>query len=235
MAMSIAKKILIDKEGFVIIENLIPHTLIDNVVSRLSELKPVRASSKTKIYAEREQIKNLPDIAVWWSQMVMDWPEVKEIEKITRPYMGVLNQPIFYASDIVTIEKNSNWINPHVDTPHRFAQYNFDRNLLGIQCIVPLSDLDKDSGATGLVPHSQTVDFEIHMCYKGYYNDWFMQNMVQPKLPKGSILFYNCRVLHSSMPNPKDTSRPALLLNYLDGSIIEDVKTMDNIWESNGK
>jgi ectoine hydroxylase-related dioxygenase (phytanoyl-CoA dioxygenase family) len=232
--MSIAKKILVEREGFVIVENLIPHKLIDDVCLRLNELKPIRASSKTKIYAERDEINKLPDISVWWSQMVMDWPEVIAIEKIIRPYMSALEQPNFYASDIVTIEKHSQWINPHVDTPHRFAEYNFDRRLLGIQCIVPLCDLDKDSGVTGLVPNSQSVDFEIHMCYKGYYNEWFMQRVVQPKLPKGSLLFYNCRVLHSSMPNPKDESRPALLLNYLEGSIVEDIKSVDNIWTSNG-
>jgi len=235
MAMNTAKNILINKEGFVIIENIIPDSLIDSIKDRLSELKPVRASSKNKIYAEHDKVKDLPDLAVWWSQMVMDWKEVQEIEKIIRPYMSILSNPTFYASDIVTIEKHSKWINPHVDTPHRFAQYNFARDLLGIQCIVPLFDLDKNSGVTGLVPHSQTVDFEIHMCYKGYYDQWFMNNMVQPKLPKGSLLFYNCRVLHSSMPNLTDIPRPALLLNYLDGSIIEDIKKIDNIWISNGK
>ncbi len=233
--MNTAKNILINKEGFVIIENIIPDSLIDSIKDRLSELKPVRASSKNKIYAEHDKVKDLPDLAVWWSQMVMDWKEVQEIEKIIRPYMSILSNPTFYASDIVTIEKHSKWINPHVDTPHRFAQYNFVRDLLGIQCIVPLFDLDKNSGVTGLVPHSQTVDFEIHMCYKGYYDQWFMNNMVQPKLPKGSLLFYNCRILHSSMPNLTGIPRPALLLNYLDGSIIEDIKKIDNIWISNGK
>ena len=46
---------------------------------------------------------------------------------------------------------------------------------------------------------------------------------------------YNCRLLHSSMPNPTDSKRPAILMNYLDSDIIDEVRTMDNIWGSNGE
>ena len=98
-----------------------------------------------------------------------------------------------------------------------------------------LFDLDKSTGVTGIVPRSQKQDFNINLCYQGFYNTWFLKNCIQPNLPKGSVLFYNCRVLHSSMPNDQTRPRPALLLNYLDGSIIKDIKNMDNIWESNGK
>ena len=63
---------------------------------------------------------------------------------------------------------------------------------------------------------------------------WFLENMVQPDLPTGSLLFYNCRVLHSSMPNPQQTERPALLINYLDKNIMSEVRNLDNIWISNG-
>ena len=139
----------------------------------------------------------------------------------------------FYASDIVTLEPHSQWINPHIDTPHRFKNYNYNRNLLGIQCIVALSDLDKEHGSTGLVPGSQLQDFNINLCYQGMYTEVFKRKCIQPIMPKGSVLFYNCRVLHSSMPNPQKERRPALLLNYLDGIIIEDVKKLDNIWGSN--
>jgi ectoine hydroxylase-related dioxygenase (phytanoyl-CoA dioxygenase family) len=231
----IVKSQLTENTGYIVLEKIIPDHLVDSIVAKLDTLYPVRASSSTKKYAEKDDIKNLTDISVWWSQMVMDWPEVIEINNlIIDKVKEHLHNAEWYASDIVTIEKHSKWINPHIDTPHRFKKYNYDRRLLGVQAIVSLFDLDKTTGVTGVVPRSQTQDFNINLCYQGFYNTWFMKNCVQPNLPKGSVLFYNCRVLHSSMPNEQNSPRPALLLNYLDGSIIEDVKTMDNIWASNG-
>jgi ectoine hydroxylase-related dioxygenase (phytanoyl-CoA dioxygenase family) len=232
---NVIKTKLIEGEGYVVLENIIPLELIDAITNKLDTLQPVRASSSNKKYAEKDDIKSLSDISVWWSQMVKHWPEVKEINNILLPKVRQhLTSAEFYASDIVTIEKHSKWYNPHVDTPHRFKKYNYDRRLLGIQAIIPLFDLDNMNGATGLVPNSQIKDFNINLCYQGFYDTWFMKNCIQPKLPKGSVLFYNCRLLHSSMPNPTNDSRPALLLNYLERSIIEDVMLVDNIWASNG-
>ena len=226
---------LITGNGYIVVEKLIPDTLIDSILAKQDTLHPVRASSNTKKYAEREDIKNLPNISVWWSQMVMDWPEVIEIAKLIQPHIDVnLPEAVLYASDIVVLEPHSKWVSPHIDTPHRFKAYNYNKNLLGIQAIVALNDLDESNGATGVMPESQLQDFNINLCYQGLYNDMFMHRCVQPKLSKGSVLFYNCRLLHSSMPNPQDKARPALLLNYLNGSIIDDVKKLDNIWVSNG-
>lgn len=220
--------------GYVVLEKLIPEQLIDSIVNRLTEIYPVRASSRQKKYAEKEDIKDLPDISVWWSQMIMDWPEFEKIHKIVYPHvLTYMPDSSLYASDIVVIEPDSTWINPHVDTPHRFKDYNYDKRLLGIQTIISLFDLNEHNGATGLVPKSQNVDFNINFCYKGLYNDFFNQSRIQPNLPKGSVLMYNCRLLHSSMPNKQKEKRPALLINYLDNSIIETVKSLDNIWTSN--
>lgn len=221
--------------GYVVLEKFIPIHLIDKINSRLGEIRPVRASNKNKKYAENEEVKNLQDICVWWSQSLLDWDEVKEINNLLHPVViEHLANGQLYSSDIVVIEPNTKWINPHVDTPHRFQKYNYDKRLLGIQGIVALSNLDESSGSTGLVPKSQNIDFNINLCYKGLYEEFFKTNCVQPKMPIGSVLLYNCRVLHSSMPIKQNTSRPALLLNYLDSSIIEDVKSIDNIWSSNG-
>jgi ectoine hydroxylase-related dioxygenase (phytanoyl-CoA dioxygenase family) len=229
-------EILINKEGYHILENFIPRLLIADFKSRLSELYPVRASSSKKVYAERDDIKNLEDISVWWSQTVHDFVEFTKIKKLIDPIVETnFNNLTFYASDVVTINSNSIWVSPHVDTPHRFKKYNFDKRLLGIQCIISLDNINKDSASTGLVPYSQKRDFEIDKCYTGVYDRWFLENSKQHDMPKGSLLMYNCRVLHSSMPNTTNNPRPALLLNYLDKSIIDDISKIDNVWSSNGK
>lgn len=234
--MNNVKPVIETGEGYVVWESFFPELYIADFNARLKDLYPVRASSSKKVYAERDDIKNLEDISVWWSQSVTDFPEVKKIQRFIDPIIEH-NFPnlIHYASDCVFIKAGSTWVNPHVDTPHRFDKWNFDKRLLGIQCIVSLTDLNSENGSTGLVPYSHKRDFDIHKCYSGNYDRWFMQNVKQHNMPKGSLLFYNCRVLHSSMPNNGQTERPALLFNYLDRSIINEVIEIDNIWSSNGK
>ena len=228
-------KNLTEGEGYIFLESVIPADLIDNINSKLDTLRMVRASSSGKTYAERDKIKDLPNVSVWWSQMIMDWPEVNIINDflITR-IEKELDNAVLYASDIVTINGDSKWVNPHVDTPHRFKKWHNDTRLLGVQCIVSLQDTTPEMGATGFVPNSHEPDWDIDMCYNGAYNKYFYDFCEQRDMPKGSVLMYNCRLLHSSMPNYLPESRPMLLLNYLNGDIVEDVKKVDNIWSSNG-
>lgn len=223
------------EEGYIFLEDHFGYDLIDSINNHLDELYPVRASSAGKTYAERDKIKDLPDISIWWSQMVMDWPEVQAINDVLLPIVSKeLENAVWYASDIVTINGNSKLVNPHVDTPHRFKQWNTDSRLLGVQCIVSLQDTTPDMGSTGFVPHSHEPDWDIDLCYNGAYNKYFWDYCQQETMTKGSVLMYNCRLLHSSMPNYLPEPRPMLLLNYLNGAIVEDVKKQDNIWSSNG-
>lgn len=230
------KEVITTGEGYKILESFIPEILIAGFKERLKDLYPVRASSSKKVYAERDDIKKLEDISVWWSQTVTDFPEVIKIRKIVEPLiLHNFKNLSFYAADTVFIKPGSTWVNPHVDTPHRFSKWNFDKRLLGIQCIISLYDLDQNNGVTGIVPYSQKRDFDINQCYSGVYDNWFKNNVKQSKMPNGSLLLYNCRSLHSSMPNYSQVERPALLLNFLDYSIINEVVEIDNVWSSNGK
>lgn len=232
-----SKDVLTDKEGYKILPGFIPSKSIADFNKRLDELYPVRASSSKKVYAERDDIKKLEDpISVWWSQTVIDFPEVKNIIKLLNPVIKDVNQNLEpYTSDVVFINPGSEWISAHVDTPHRFNKWNHDKRLLGVQCIITLKDTTISEGSTGIVPFSQKRDFDIDKCYTGHFDRWFLQNCKQVDMPKGTLLYYNCRTLHSSMPNKSDKVRPALLINYLDKSIIEEVSKIDNVWTSNGK
>jgi ectoine hydroxylase-related dioxygenase (phytanoyl-CoA dioxygenase family) len=223
-------------EGYVILPGFIPALQIADYKSILKDLYPVRASSSKKVYAERDDIKNLEDISVWWSQTVEAYKPFQAIKKLIDPVIqnNFLNMT-FYASDTVTINPHSQWISPHVDTPHRFDKWNFDKRLLGIQCIVTLENVTVNNAATGVVPFSQKRDFEINKCYTGAYDRWFKDNCKQHEMPRGTLLIYNCRVLHSSMPNNTDKARSALLLNYLHKDIMQEVSELDNVWTSNGK
>lgn len=221
-------------EGYIILKDIIPTELINNLIHRIPDLYPVRASSADKEYAERDDISSLNSIAVWWSQSVLDLPEAKEIEELIGSLIRYNFQNMrLYSSDVVFVNPYTNYVNPHVDTPHRFKQYNFNHKLLGIQCIIPLVDFTIESGSTGVVPFSQKRDFDIDHCYAGKFDRWFLENAKQEPMEKGSILIYNSRVLHSSMPNSTNNIRPALLINYCDVSIIDNIRNYDNIWKSN--
>lgn len=227
---------LINQEGFIILKNCIPVNQLLSLQNRVTELYPIRAVSSTNRYKENDEVKHLEDICVWWSQSLDDFAEVKSIKQLVDPIIQH-NFPtlVNYVNDVVVINPNSRWINPHVDTPYRFDKWNKDSNILGIQCIIPLTDVSEENGSTGLVPYSQKRNFEIKKCYEGKYNNWFLDNKIQPKLHKGSLLIYNSRVLHSSMPNKTNIARYALLMNYIESSILDEVKTIDNVWISNGK
>jgi ectoine hydroxylase-related dioxygenase (phytanoyl-CoA dioxygenase family) len=230
------KNILELGEGYLVLPGFIPSILIADYRNILNDLYMVRASSSKKVYAERDSIKNLEDVSVWWSQTVESFKPFLAIKKLIDPVIRNNFKDLdFYASDTVTVNANSQWVSPHVDTPHRFEKWNFDKRLLGIQCIISLEDVNKENAATGLVPFSQKRDFEINKCYTGGYDRWFLDNCKQPDMPKGSLLLYNCRVLHSSMPNNSNKARPALLLNYLHKDILAEVTEIDNVWSSNGK
>lgn len=231
-----------DGKGYDQILDIIPTHLIDSINSKKDLLYPVRASTHKKNYFEGDACKNLFGIAVWWSQLVDDWPEVQAIHDIIFPKIRKYNleSAEFYASDIVTINGPSRWISPHVDTPHRFSKFNnmnenLNHELLGVQVIIPLEHLDKENGATGLVPESHRKDWNIQDCYNGSYNTYFRENAIQLDMPVGSVLLYNTRLLHSTMPMNLPKKRSILLINYLRSDIIDNVKKLDNVWSSNKK
>jgi hypothetical protein len=228
-------------KGYDLAYDIIPTSLLDAVADKLDSCYPVRASTHKKQYAEAEDTKKLHGIAVWWSQLTDEWEEVQQINDIVFPIIqSHMPGAEFYASDIVTINGPSRWVGPHVDTPHRFERYNnmatdLNFELLGIQVIIPLETIDADSGATGLLPYSHRQDWNIQDCYDGHFDDMFKEEAVQHDMPKGSMLFYNTRLLHSTMPMHLPKKRSILLLNYLRRDIIKTVKKIDNVWSSNGK
>lgn len=222
---------LTDLEGWFVEPVFVPIEKINQFNLRLDDLVPQRALDVDKQYAEGAAIAQLNDVAVWWSQQVLDWIEFQSIEESTRHLaVDLLTEPVLYAADVVTIEPTGRIINPHVDSPHRFEQWNFDRRLLSVQCIVALNDTNGDNGATGLVNYSHYDNFPINYCYSGLYNEYFLKNFYQPVLAKGSLLCYNSRTLHSSMPNFTNDPRSVLLIQYCESDIVGELRSIDNIW-----
>jgi ectoine hydroxylase-related dioxygenase (phytanoyl-CoA dioxygenase family) len=226
-------QILTSGTGWILYKKFVPDSLIDDLNKQLYKLAPRRALDVNKHYAEDKNIANLGPLAIWWSQQVLDWPEVQAIESVVCRYIEtVLPGAKLYASDVVTIQPGSTLINPHIDTPHRFPKWNFDNRLLSIQTIIPLHDIGSDSGATGLVSGSQLNDYPIDDCYQGKFDSEFLDKCEQHDMPSGSLLLYNAKLLHSSMPNPSTRARKALLIHYTNPTIYNELREVDNIWSA---
>lgn len=156
----------------------------------------------------------------FWSGSLLGHLSVHKIHKIILPYVrSYLKKPTLHSADIHTTTPHLDVTRPHIDTPYRFPKWNKVKQLLSIQCAIPLSVTDDNISSTGFVPYSHNYNFDINKCYKGLYNDFFEDNIVQPEIEKGDFLLWNPRTLHSAMPNDTKDNRPVLLLLYCESGI----------------
>jgi len=212
---------LVSGPGFLVKDNVISTELIDKIAERMPELHPVRASNHNIKYVESDKVAQMTDMAVWWSQQ-LNWEEIHAINHIVSPIVKLhLETATLHQSNILCINPFTNWINPQIDTPHKFEAFNFDKRFLGIQVAIPIMKTESDM--IGVFSSSQKVNFDIGLCYKGYYTEWFKQNCTRPLIKPGSIIFYNTRTLHSSMPNKSARPCHLLLMTYVDSDTIEHI------------
>jgi ectoine hydroxylase-related dioxygenase (phytanoyl-CoA dioxygenase family) len=224
-------KYLLETFGFVVVKNLLKPELISLLDNRHDELYATRAHASDNKYWPKNVIKDCPEFAYWWSQQLHDWAEVDAVSHVLVNYVkDLFDIPCVYVADIISNTPNNKYIKPHIDTPYRFDQWHDSKELLGVQCIVPLCKFTKANGGTGLLPESHTKNWIVKDSYSGVYNDLFMAGVYQPEMNPGDVLFYNPRVLHSTMPNSTDQTRRALLVHITNLEMVNQLKLVDNIW-----
>jgi hypothetical protein len=217
--------------GFIIFDQLLDEKDVVSIESRHSELTPCRGHGIDNSYWPKDKIKDCPELALWWSQQVTDWPEVRRISKTLLDKLGFLfDDPAIYVTDVISNTPKNKFIKPHIDSPYRFDRWHNEVELLGVQCIIPLCPFTKENGATGLLPGSHKKDWVVLESYRGVYNEEFLANAVQPPMLLGDVLVYNPRMLHSTMPNNTATTRRALLIHITSQSMVEKLRLVDNIW-----
>lgn len=219
------------EQGFIVLKNVIPKIIIISMNDRVCDLYPTRGHAVDNKYYPRERIKECPEFALWWSQQIHDWKEVKAAGNILISYVGHLfDSPSVYVADVITNTPNNKYIKPHIDSPYRFDQWHDRFDLLGVQCIIPLCEFTEANGGTGLLPGSHKRNWVVQDSYRGVYNEEFMSGVVQPHMEPGDALIYFPRVLHSTMPNNTQNNRRALLMHITDESMVNQMKLVDNIW-----
>jgi ectoine hydroxylase-related dioxygenase (phytanoyl-CoA dioxygenase family) len=219
------------EQGFIVVKNIIPKIIIDQINERTWELLPDRGHAVDNKYFPRDKVRDCAEFALWWSQQLHDWMEVQAVSRILLHHVGELfTKPRVYVADIITNTPNNKYIKPHIDSPYRFDQWHERFDLLGVQCIVPLCEFTPANGGTGLLPGSHKKNWVVKDSYRGVYNEEFLAGVVQPHMEPGDVLVYFPRVLHSTMPNSTERDRRALLIHITTEDMITQMKLVDNIW-----
>lgn len=230
MEQQVLKDQLLEK-GYVVVKQAVTPLMVVSINNKQEELIPSRGHAVDNKYWPKAAIADCPELALWWSQQLTDWFEVKQISRQLLSLVGHLfSEPEVYVADVITNTPANKYIKPHIDSPYRFDQWHDRFDLLGVQCIVPLCEFTKANGGTGILPGSHTKNWVVQDSYKGVYNEEFLAGVVQPSMSVGDALIYFPRVLHSTMPNNTNYNRRALLIHITEKFMIEKLKLVDNIW-----
>jgi len=219
------------RDGFFVARDIIDPSVIHSINSRVRDLVPNRGHGIDNKYWPQDLVHECPELALWWSQQLTDWPQVRTVGNILINTVGFLfKDPCVYVADVITNTPKNKYIKPHIDSPYRFEKWHESFDLLGVQCIVPLCQFTRENGATGLLPQSHIKNWIVRDSYKGVYNEEFLKNVVQPSMDLGDVLIYHPRVLHSTMPNHTDQARRALLIHITSRAMAEQMKLVDNVF-----
>lgn len=221
----------IKEQGYCIVQSAINVEDIEGLNYLQQYLEPQRGHDYTAKYFAKKQLHEAGKLAIWWSQQVVGWECVKSInQSLLEITKGWFDNSMIYVSDVITNEPGNQFVKPHIDTPYRFDRWHETFELLGVQCIVPLCNFNKENGGTGLYPGSHLKNWVVKDCYRGVYTEEFLKYVVQPEMNPGDALIYNPRVLHSTMPNNTDITRRALLTHITTTELAEEMKLVDNVY-----
>lgn len=181
-----------------------------------------------KYYSEHDGER---EYDVWWTKQPpreMWQPIVEQLASPISVFFGDKEWDI-HCVDCITTRPKSSKVYAHIDLPYRYDEFwNVDRTL-GVQIIIPLDDFTLENGATIYLPssHLMRVDPQTFEEKRDELTDMLLNQGVQNVSKAGSVLMYDGRILHSTMPNHSDQFRSALLINVMEKDIIPRVQELD--------
>lgn len=221
----------IKEQGYCVVKDLLDKAPIQGLDKLHPLLVPQRGHDFDAKYFPKNKLDEAGPLAIWWSQQVTAWNYVRSInDKLLELTQGWFDNNTIYVSDVISNEPGNKYVKPHIDSPYRFDKWHDVSELLGVQCIVPLCQFNKETGGTGLYPGSHLKNWIVQESYRGTYTEEFLANVVQPEMEPGDVLIYNPRLLHSTMPNLSSNTRRALLTHITTQEMVRELKLVDNIW-----
>jgi hypothetical protein len=225
----------IEENGFIYREGVFSPETIDEVSAYCDTLRPERGHDKSKKWYGWKATHALDnpfevDWAYYWSEQA-NHPAVTQI----KDSLAYLPNDIFgegnwswHSQDFIVLYPGMDFVRPHIDTPYRFKEFKYEEKFLGLQFIVPLSDINETNGATGYVPgsHKYIID-PVQIQNNLSWEIFFLDNYKQHIAKKGSFVGWHPRLLHSTMPNKTNEKRKVLLLHISENTTERKLRTMD--------
>jgi len=123
---------LFTEQGYHVFKNVVSPALITKINNKVDLLVPHRGHAMDHKYYPADKIHECKELAIWWSQELSGWPEVRAVTDILIGTVGSLfEQPDLYIADIITNEPGNTYIKPHIDSPYRFDRWWNRDELLG--------------------------------------------------------------------------------------------------------
>lgn len=217
--------------GWTTLASFFPKNTVEAVQALRDSFVKTRGTRVDGTYWRHSSGEPEPELAIWWTQQLVSEPAVLAISQAFIETYGLeFNDPVIYSADCIVNTELNQRCYPHVDSPYRFTEWQRDRSLLAIQCLVPLGDFSAANGATAVVNDSHHYHWSMEDAYQGHYDRFFFANSHQPRMGVGDVLVYHPRIMHSAMPNYTSSERLALLISICDRGLATRLKEIDNIW-----
>ena len=213
-----------ERDGFIVVENLIDSTWIDRLRSAMNEFV--------------DQSRSLTESNLLFDLETGHSPEHPRLRRLVSP--ADLHDTFWeFVSQSILVDVVEDLIGPDIKFHH--SKLNFKEpgggeevkwhqdiqfwphtNYTPLTIGVFLSDVEENMGNVGFVPGSHLE--EIYDQYDG--EDWAgclgdvdveraqVGRAIYPTGRAGSITVHNCRTVHGSAPNSSDVGRPLLLQTY---------------------
>ena len=229
----------ITKQGYTIIPDFVDNDTVNRLRELCDSLRPSRGFVKQAwTWANHNK---LPWLYYYTVQINNDNNDVQTLKDKIHDVCNEFIGPFDYrATDFIVNYPNSESINvrPHIDTPYRFKEFEGGHNL-ALQIALVIDEFTKENGGTGYVPGSHELKFEY---YKGdqqvnveKISNFWEHNHRQYCAKPGTLILWDARMLHSTMPNYTDEKRRMLLINAVSQTIRDRVNELDPIWSRDAK
>lgn len=227
----------IEHEGFTVHQNIFDPEKIAELDAYAATLPPQRGHDKDKKWygwnsvSEMQDPLHQVDWAYYWTPNVYH-PYIEEIKHHLAPSVDQIfgmGNWVWHVQDFIVLYPGMNFRRPHIDTPYRFKEFRYSKELLGLQFMVMMCDFNENNGATGYVPgtHKYFYDAIDMRDRPESWDIFFADNYKQYTAPAGSFVSWHPRLLHSTMPNKTDTIRRALLIHASEKTTARRLEVVD--------
>ena len=212
----------IEDIGFTVHQNVFDKQAISELDEYAQTLKPDRGHDKNKKWYGWNQVSQMkdPENEVDWAYYWTPEPNHSTIATVYQTLSPLCDaafgfgQWAWYATDFIVLQPGMNFYRPHIDTPYRFQEFRYSKELLGLQFMVMMCDFNENNGATGYVPGSHKYIYDPDQVrQESAWETFYADNYKQYTAESGSFVCWHPRLIHSTMPNKSDHVRRALLIH----------------------